>query len=56
MPDVFPRQLRFEDGHLLPPEEPGLGVELDEEAAKRHPFEMSAIPELRRDDGSVTNW
>ena len=31
--------LRFEDGHLLVPTAPGLGVELDEEVALRHPYE-----------------
>ena len=37
LPDVFPRQVPFADGHLLPPEVPGLGVEIDEEAAGTHP-------------------
>jgi L-alanine-DL-glutamate epimerase-like enolase superfamily enzyme len=31
--------LQFEDGHLLVPTAPGLGVELDEEVALRHPYE-----------------
>jgi L-alanine-DL-glutamate epimerase-like enolase superfamily enzyme len=45
-----------EDGHLLPPARPGLGVEFDREAAKSRPFRMADLPRLHRTDGSVTNW
>ena len=54
--DVVPVQSEWEDGYLLPPTRPGLGIEFDREAAKRHPFEMRELPHLRRPDGSVTNW
>jgi len=54
--DVVPVQPDWEDGHLLPPERPGLGIEFDREAAKKHPFQMREHPQLRRLDGSVTNW
>ena len=30
--------IRFEAGHLIPPEAPGLGIELDEAVARAHPF------------------
>jgi galactonate dehydratase len=35
---------------------PGLGVEFDEAAATREPFKFYNVPNLRRRDGSVTNW
>jgi L-alanine-DL-glutamate epimerase-like enolase superfamily enzyme len=54
--DVFPVQPEWEDGYLLPPERPGLGIEFDREAAKRHPFQMREMQHLRRMDGSLTNW
>ncbi|HYN89543.1 MAG TPA: mandelate racemase/muconate lactonizing enzyme family protein [Ardenticatenaceae bacterium] len=54
--DVVPAQPEWEDGYLLPPTRPGLGIEFDREAAKRHPFRMTEPPHLRRLDGSVTNW
>ena len=54
--DVFPVVPRFEDGYLLAPTQPGLGVEFDREAARRHPFQMVELPHLRRLDGSFTNW
>jgi galactonate dehydratase len=56
LPDVFPVQPEWEDGYLLPPARPGLGIEFDREAAKRHPFQMVEMPHLRRLDGAVTNW
>jgi len=54
--DVVPVQPEWEDGCLLPPERPGLGIEFDREAAKRHPFRMTEPPHLHRADGTVTNW
>ena len=54
--DLFPQQLRFEDGYLLLPEGPGLGVDINEEAVADHPYQMPTPHELRMDDGSVTNW
>jgi L-alanine-DL-glutamate epimerase-like enolase superfamily enzyme len=56
LPDVFPVQPDWEDGYLLPPSLPGLGIEFDREAAKAHPFQMTELPNLRRSDGSFTNW
>jgi len=55
---------KYEDGYLIVPEEPGLGVDIDEEAAKEHPYEerreaipaRDVLPVLRRLDGSVTDW
>jgi galactonate dehydratase len=54
--DVFPAQPEWEDGYLLPPTRPGLGIEFDREAAKKHPFRMTELPHLYRRDGSFTNW
>lgn len=54
--DIVPVQPEWKDGYMLPPTRPGLGVELDREAARKHPFQLRGLPELRRQDGSVTNW
>jgi galactonate dehydratase len=54
--DVVPVQPEWEDGYLLAPTLPGLGVEFDREAARKHPFQQTELPQLRRPDGSVTNW
>ncbi len=37
--EILRRPIRFEDGYVIPPREPGLGVELDEEVAGRNPYE-----------------
>jgi L-alanine-DL-glutamate epimerase-like enolase superfamily enzyme len=54
--DVVPVQPEWEDGYLLPSDRPGLGIEFDREAAKKHPFQQKELPKLRRLDGSYTNW
>jgi galactonate dehydratase len=54
--DVVPVQAEWKDGYLLPPTRPGLGIEFDREAAKKHPFRMVELPHLSRLDGSFTNW
>ncbi|MCL4507725.1 MAG: galactonate dehydratase [Chloroflexi bacterium] len=54
--DVVPVQPEWQDGYLLPPTRPGLGIEFDRAAARKHPFQMAELPHLRRLDGSVTNW
>jgi len=54
--DVVPVQPVWEDGYLLPPTIPGIGVEFDREAAKKSPFQQRELPQLRRLDGSFTNW
>jgi len=54
--DVFPVQPQWQDGYLLPPTRPGLGIEFDRQAAQKRPFQMTELPHLHRLDGSVTNW
>jgi L-alanine-DL-glutamate epimerase-like enolase superfamily enzyme len=55
--DLFPVQIEWRDGYLLPPTRPGLGIEFDREALRRMP---PAVPlasrRLRREDNSYTNW
>jgi len=55
--DVFPVQIGWKDGYLVPSERPGLGVEFDEKAALASPFRPGSKGRLlRRDDGAITNW
>jgi mannonate dehydratase len=41
---------------LHPGDEPGLGVELDEELAARHPYEPAYLPVNQLMDGTVHDW
>jgi L-alanine-DL-glutamate epimerase-like enolase superfamily enzyme len=54
--DVVPVQVAWEDGYLLPPDRPGLGITFDRDAARAQPFQMTETPHLHRLDGSLTNW
>jgi mannonate dehydratase len=53
---VFRHAYRFEAGMMLPGEAPGLGVELDEALAEKHPFQRAYLPVARRLDGTVHDW
>ena len=54
--DVVPEQIDWEDGYLLAPDRPGLGITFDREAAKKHPMQEQKRWILHRPDGSLTNW
>jgi L-alanine-DL-glutamate epimerase-like enolase superfamily enzyme len=58
MTNVIPVQMEWEDGYLLPPTRPGLGVEIDREAARKLRWEPTGNTRtlLHREDGSFTNW
>ncbi|WP_419993215.1 D-mannonate dehydratase ManD [Streptomyces boninensis] len=53
---VFRHAYTFTDGHLHPGEQPGLGVDLDEDLAARHPYEQAYLPVNRLQDGTVHDW
>lgn len=55
--DVVKHSLTTKDGYWLPTSEPGLGIEVDEAAAK-HPFKQEVIHALtaRAADGAILDW
>ncbi|GIF75025.1 D-mannonate dehydratase ManD [Asanoa siamensis] len=53
---VFPHGYHFADGYLHPAEEPGLGVDIDEELAARYPYRPAALPVNRLEDGTLHSW
>ncbi|HXJ94078.1 MAG TPA: galactonate dehydratase [Terriglobia bacterium] len=55
--DVVQADLRSKEGHWLPPEKPGLGVEVNEAEARKHPFQQEVMEQLTfHPDGSVAEW
>ena len=55
--DLFPKQVKWKDGYVSALNEPGLGVDFDEELAKKRKAKLSFWPPLlRREDGAFTNW
>lgn len=53
---VFPHNYKFKDGCMFPGEAPGLGVELDETLAAKHPYQRAYLPINRKLDGTLTDW
>jgi len=54
--DVFKVNYTFNDGLMHPGELPGLGIEIDEELAKKYPYEPAYLPVARLEDGTLWNW
>lgn len=56
--DVVKHALKTENGYWLPTDAPGLGIEVDEEAAKKHPFKQEVIhaTTVRAHDGAILDW
>ena len=44
---------QIEDGYLQLPERPGLGIELNEEAAARYLYKPYDRPVIRKADGAI---
>ena len=40
---LLKQPIRWENGYVIPPETPGLGVELDEDFARAHPYQGDAL-------------
>lgn len=54
--EVVTNPVRIERGYALPLERPGLGVEVDEKEAAKHPFRQDAFMRYFNDDGSVGDF
>lgn len=54
--EVFRSTYSFADGYMHPGDVPGIGVEFDEAAAARFPYEPRYLPVNRRVDGTVHDW
>jgi L-alanine-DL-glutamate epimerase-like enolase superfamily enzyme len=54
--EVFPHGYHFADGYLHPSEEPGLGVDINEELAERYPYRPASLPVNRLEDGTLHDW
>ncbi|GAB3705457.1 D-mannonate dehydratase ManD [Mariniluteicoccus flavus] len=54
--EAFPHAWSFADGVLQPGDEPGLGVELNEDLLMSQAYETAYLPVARRLDGTMTDW
>ena len=53
---LFPHAYTFEDGMLHPGDAAGLGVDIDEPLAARHPYDRAYLPVSRKLDGTIHDW
>jgi mannonate dehydratase len=54
--EVFPHGYSFDNGYLMVPEAPGLGVDIDEDLAAKYPYQRAYLPVNRLQDGTLFNW
>jgi mannonate dehydratase len=54
--EVFQQSMTFKDGYLHPGDNPGIGVEFNEEAAAAFPYQQAYLPYNRLVDGTVHDW
>lgn len=54
--EVFPHAYSYNDGYMYPGDEPGHGVDFNEELAKKYPYERAYLPINRKLDGTMWNW
>ena len=53
--EIVKTSLRLESGFLIIPDAPGIGIELAEDAAERHPYRKRKIVTRLHVDGSVVD-
>jgi mannonate dehydratase len=54
--EVLPGAPAYKDGALHVTDKPGLGTDINEDAAKKYPYKRGYLPTSRRADGSVQDW
>ena len=54
--EVFKTNYKFEDGFMYIDDTPGIGVDIDEEAAEKFPYSPASLPVNRKADGTLFYW
>ena len=54
--DVVTPPMKIVKGHAHPGDKPGLGIEVDERQAAKHPFKQEKYMQFWHEDGSVADW
>jgi galactonate dehydratase len=53
--EIVKSAVRLEDGFLVIPDAPGIGIELADDAAERHPYRPREVATRRHVDGSIVD-
>ena len=51
--EVMPGACTFDDGYAYPNDQPGLGIDIDEDLAAKYPYQRAYLPIVRRVDGTM---
>jgi mannonate dehydratase len=51
--EIMPGACEFRDGYAYPSDKPGLGMDINEELAKKYPYRRAYMSIVRRQDGSM---
>jgi galactonate dehydratase len=54
--DIIKEDFEIVDGHFTPPGRPGIGIEIDEQEAAKHPYQPEPAMRYFHPDGSVADW
>jgi len=54
--EVFSINYHFSRGYMYINDTPGIGVDLDEEKARKFPYSMACLPVNRKTDGTMFYW
>ena len=54
--DIVQPPLHIANGRVSPPTLPGIGIEIDERAAARHPYQPETLVRWTHEDGSIADW
>jgi mannonate dehydratase len=54
--EVMPGAPTFHGGYLNVTDAPGLGVDINEAAAAKYPYDRAYLPMSRRQDGAMMDW
>jgi galactonate dehydratase len=54
--EVITNPIEVVNGYIAPPTRPGLGIDVDEQAAAKYPFKPEAMQRYFHPDGAVADW
>ncbi len=54
--EVFSINYHFNKGYMFINDKPGIGVDIDEEKARKYPYSMACLPVNRKTDGTMFYW